>query len=130
MDLTFFIEAYGQEQVEDVSCQIPNFQFQEDPNNCAYYYHCPSYAGVPIRVSCADNTLWDPSINSCNFLTSSSCYDPFLTCPASPPALHPYTPDCTKYINCDSDMVPHLQSCPPGHFFQEIGQFCLLGTCP
>lgn len=114
-----------------VTCQVENNMVQPDPNNCAYYYRCEYFDTSPIKFACPLDTIFDPLIGVCNRKEDVACYTD-LRCPTDKPMLHPHPLDCSKYVNCFNDFVPHVQSCPIGQVFDQVHQSCnqtVFGSC-
>lgn len=100
---------------------------QPDPNNCHYYYRCAYFDTSPIKFSCPGDTLYDPISGICNMKTNVACYND-LVCPTDRPMLHPHPLDCSKFVNCFNDFIPHVQTCPRGQVFDLIHQSCNMTT--
>ncbi|XP_045173657.2 uncharacterized protein LOC123535166 [Mercenaria mercenaria] len=110
-----------------VTCQVENNMVQPDPNNCGYYYRCAYFDTSPIKFACPPDTLYDPISGICNMKTNVACYND-LVCPTDKPMLHSHPLDCSKFINCFNDFIPHVQSCPKGQVFDLVYQSCNMTT--
>ena len=106
-----FPELYQRKKPEPINCSPKSVIF-EDPDNCAYYYHC--IFGKPVREKCPLGMLYDPMAQSCNWKDYVSCYSD-IVCPQKE-GLFPHPTDCNKYVNC-FDFRPYIQPCPSGLWF-------------
>ncbi|RZC35193.1 hornerin-like, partial [Asbolus verrucosus] len=54
--------------------RCPSEGFHSDPQNCRIFYRCIGNSGnlTPIQFECAQGTVFDPAISSCNYPYASN----------------------------------------------------------
>ncbi|GJQ71883.1 hypothetical protein Trydic_g2996, partial [Trypoxylus dichotomus] len=55
----------GEENAPVTGGKCKHEEFRADPSDCTKFYRCAN--GVEYKFSCPKGTVWDPSINSCNY---------------------------------------------------------------